>query len=346
MFSQNDFDTIKSRTLNNITFDIDKREGSIINDFASANAMSLAKAYIDMGDIMSIGFIEDTFDSFLDKRVGEFGVYRKQGQKAQGVIQVSGDTGLVIEEGTILTCNDLNFILLNEVSLPEQNLAYVEAEKVGYKYNLLANSNFVYSNMPSTVHKLTNEKDFTSGIDEETDKELRERFKKVVNNPSTSGNKAHYESWALEVNGVGRAIVYPLWNGNGTVKVMIIGNDGKPVSHETLQNTIKHIEEEKPIGCAVTIVTPSILNVNITSNVKLYENYTLEEVQLQFTQRVEEYLKTVDDEIVYTKIFGILATMQGVLDFDNLLINGLSRNIAVQEDKIPSVQKVQLTEVM
>ena len=36
-----------------------------------------------MGDISNLGFIEDTFDTYLDKRVGEFGVYRKLGVKLQ-----------------------------------------------------------------------------------------------------------------------------------------------------------------------------------------------------------------------------------------------------------------------
>ena len=46
--------------------------------------MELAKAYINLNDILSLGFIEDTFDDYLDMRVGEFGVYRKEGTKAVG----------------------------------------------------------------------------------------------------------------------------------------------------------------------------------------------------------------------------------------------------------------------
>ena len=92
------------------------------------------------------------------------------------------------------------------------------------------------------VAKLTNETEFANGVDIETDEDLRKRFVKVVNNPSTSGNKNHYEEWALEVNGVGRAIVYPLHNGNGTVKVMIVGNDNKPVTEETIVFGIKFLK--------------------------------------------------------------------------------------------------------
>ena len=127
--------------------------------------------------------------------------------------------------------------------------------------------------------KLVNEVDFKNGVDIESDEDLRKRFVKVVNNPSTSGNKAHYEEWALEVDGVGRAIVYPLWNGNGTVKVMIIGNDNKPVTEEIIENCKLHIEENMPIGCQLTVITPSLLNVVINASVEVKVGYTLEDIK-------------------------------------------------------------------
>ncbi len=222
MYSQQTYEVIKQRTLDNINIDLDKREGSILNTLASANAMSLAKAYIDMGDIISLGLIEDTFDTFLDKRVNEFGVYRKMGSKSVGEIKVTGNAGTVLNNGTYFLCNDLKFIMLNDVVIGESDdICHVEAVEVGYRYNLSPNSNFALIEANNNIESLTNEKKFAGGVDVETDEELRQRFKKVVNNPSTSGNKAHYETWALEVNGVGRAVVYPLWDGNGTVKVWL-----------------------------------------------------------------------------------------------------------------------------
>ena len=115
MYSQQTYEVIKERTLDNINLDIDKREGSILNTLASANAMSLAKAYMDMSDIMSIVFIEDTFDNFLDKRLSEFGVYRKTGTKATGQIKVTGKEGTVISNGTYFLCNDLSIINLKSL---------------------------------------------------------------------------------------------------------------------------------------------------------------------------------------------------------------------------------------
>ena len=67
MFSNQTYEIIRQRILNNINIDIDKREGSFLSNMVSAISEDLAKNYINMGDILSLGFIEDTFDTYLDK---------------------------------------------------------------------------------------------------------------------------------------------------------------------------------------------------------------------------------------------------------------------------------------
>ena len=347
MYSEQTYEVIKQRILDNIALDIDKREGSILNTFASANAMSLAKAYIEMGDILSLGFIEDTFDNYLDKRVSEFGVYRKKGTKATGQIKVTGDEGTVISNGTTFLCNDLKFVMLNDVVIGEEDdICYVEAEEVGYKYNLSPNSIFTLIEPINGVKTLTNETAFKNGVDIETDEELRKRFIKVVNNPSASGNKNHYEEWALEVNGVGRAIVYPLWNGNGTVKVMIVGNDNKPVLEEVITNCKLHIEENMPIGCQLTVITPTNLDITIVANIELKEGYDKEEIKQEFEAKINEYLKTVTTELTYSKVYGLLANILGVEDITSLTVNGGTSNITIAEDKIINITSIDISEVM
>ena len=145
---------IKQRILDNINIDIDKREGSFTSNMVSAISEELAKAYINMSDILSLGFIDDTFDTFLDKRVSEFGVYRKAGTKAIGEVKVEGSEGAIITNGTLIKANDLYFTVLNDIELPNDNILYVEANEVGYKYNLLANTEFELVEKNDKVTKL------------------------------------------------------------------------------------------------------------------------------------------------------------------------------------------------
>ena len=346
MFSNQTYEAIKQRILDNINIDIDKREGSFTSNMISPLVEELAKAYINMGDILSLGFIDDTFDTFLDKRVGEFGVYRKEGTKAIGEIKVEGQDGLIISNGDIVKANDLYFTVLNDIELPGENILYVEANEVGYKYNLLPNTEFELVEKNDKVTKLVNETEFSNGVDVESDEDLRKRFIKVVNNPSASGNKNHYEEWALEVNGVGRAMVYPLWNGNGTVKVMIVGNDNKPVAEDIINNCKLHIEENMPIGCRLTVTTPSLLNITIKANIELKEGYDIEDIKLEFETSLNEYLKDVTTELTYSKVYGLLANHLGIEDITSLLVNDNNINISIAEDKIINISEINLVEVV
>lgn len=346
MFSNQTYEAIKQRIFDNINIDIDKREGSFLSNMVSPLSEELAKAYINMSDILSLGFIEDTFDTYLDKRVSEFGVYRKQGSKAIGEIKVEGKEGAIITNGTLIKANDLYFTVLNDIELPTDNILYVEANEVGYKYNLLANTEFELVEKNDKVTSLINETDFKNGIDIESDEDLRKRFVKVVNNPSTSGNKAHYEEWALEVNGVSRAIVYPLWNGNGTVKVMVVGNDNKPVLEDVRKNVEDHITENMPIGCQLTVTTPTNLDATIVATIELKEGYEIEEVKQEFEAKINEYLKSVTNEFTYSKVYGLLANIIGIEDIGTLTINGGNSNITISEDKIINISEINISEVV
>lgn len=346
MFSNQTYEAIKQRIFDNINIDIDKREGSFLSNMVSPLSEELAKAYINMSDILSLGFIEDTFDTYLDKRVSEFGVYRKQGSKAIGEIKVEGKEGAIITNGTLIKANDLYFTVLNDIELPTDNILYVEANEVGYKYNLLANTEFELVEKNDKVTSLINETDFKNGIDIESDEDLRKRFIKVVNNPSTSGNKAHYEEWALEVNGVSRAIVYPLWNGNGTVKVMVVGNDNKPVLEDVRKNVEDHITENMPIGCQLTVTTPTNLDTTIVATIELKEGYEIEEVKQEFEAKINEYLKSVTNEFTYSKVYGLLANIIGIEDIGTLTINGGNSNITISEDKIINISEINISEVV
>ncbi|MCC0689974.1 baseplate J/gp47 family protein, partial [Clostridioides sp. ES-S-0056-01] len=162
----------------------------------------------------------------------------------------------------------------------------------------------------------------------------------------TSGNKAHYEEWALEVEGVYNAKIYPRWDGAGTVKVLIFGENNQAVDSEIIERCKQHIEEEMPIGCTLTIATPSPLDINISASIKLETGYTLDFVKESFLESINNYLINVNKEIIYTKVSAILASVEGLHDFSNLLLNSKSENISFEEDKVPSVTTLEFSEVV
>ncbi|MGX9756375.1 baseplate J/gp47 family protein [Clostridioides difficile] len=347
MYSEQTYEIIKNRTLKNINLDVYKGEGSFLNDMVSGNNFELAKMYVELSNIHKMAFIEDTYDQLLDKRVNEFGVYRKLGSEATGEVEFIGDNGVEIANGTIISYKDLLFVVIKDVVIGDEegNISPVQALEIGTKYNLSSDCEFKLNNNIFGVEKITNINKFSGGTEIETDEELRERFFKIQKNQATSGNKAHYEEWALEVDGVYNAKVYPRWSGAGTVKVLLFGQNNQSVEEEIINKCKEHIEEEMPIGPTLTVTTPVPLNISISASMELEDGYTLDMVKNSFLENINQYFRTITREIVYTKILGILISTSGVHDLSNLLVNNSTDNIEIEDDKIPSVTILNFSEV-
>ncbi|HFL2569660.1 TPA: baseplate J/gp47 family protein [Clostridioides difficile] len=348
MYSDQTYEVIKNRTLENINLDIYKGEGSFLNNMVSGNNLELSKIYLELSKMHKMAFIQDTYNQFLDKRVNEFGVYRKLGTESNGEAEFIGEKGTVINNGTVISYRDLLFVVIKDVTIgsEEGDNSPVQALEVGKKYNLPTNCEFKLVDNISGVTKITNTRSFEGGTDIETDEELKERFYKIQRNQATSGNKAHYEEWALEVDGVYNVKVYPRWDGPGTVKVLIFGENNQAVDSEVIERCKEHIEEEMPIGSTLIVLTPNVLDISISAYIKLEAGYTLDFVKESFLESINSYLININKEIIYTKVSAILASVEGLHDFSNLLLNNKAENIVFEEDKVPSVTTLEFSEVV
>ncbi|MEC3793484.1 baseplate J/gp47 family protein, partial [Clostridioides difficile] len=248
---------------------------------------------------------------------------------------------------TIISYKDLSFVVIKDIVIggEEGNISPVEALEIGTRYNLPSDCEFKVNDNIFGIEKITNINKFSGGTEIETDEELRERFFRVQKNQATSGNKAHYEEWALEVDGVYNAKVYPRWNGAGTVKVLLFGQNNQAVEEEIITKCREHIEEEMPIGATLTVTTPIPLNITISASMELESGYTLDMVKNSFIENINQYFRSITGEIVYTKIMGILISTSGVHDLSNLLVNNSTDNITIEDDKIPSVTTLDFSEV-
>ncbi|HBF0074763.1 TPA: baseplate J/gp47 family protein, partial [Clostridioides difficile] len=300
MYSSQTYDVVKNRTLSNIDLEVYKGEGSFLSDMVSPVNAELAKFYIELSYLHKKAFIEDNFDDFLDKRVNEFGVYRKLGTEATGEVIFEGKVGTTIQNGTIISYNELLFVVIKDIVISseiEQNTSPVQALEIGIRYNIPASTEFKLQDEINGITKIYNDLAFRGGTEIETDEELKERFYKIQKNQATSGNKAHYEAWALEVEGVYNAKVYPRWNGAGTVKVLLFGQNNQAVDTEIIKRCREHIEEEMPIGATLTVATPSILDISISATIKLETGYTIDFVKESFLESINSYLINVNKEI-------------------------------------------------
>ncbi len=335
-----DKEAIQARMLSNISNEYDKTDGSFIYDVEKPVAIELEKLSIRIDEVLNNGFADTATGVYLDKVVNEQGVYRKQATKATGIVTITGVTGAVINTGELIASDSVNFIFTQDAVIPDTKTIDipVECEVSGTVGNVPVGAVKYFPKTLEGLQTVTNKEALTNGYDTETDDSLRERYYSKVRTPTTSGNKYHYLNWAKEVTGVGDAKVMPLWNGNGTVKVIVI-NSNKRAADETLINTVSnYIEDNRPIGASLTVISAIEKPINISATLVIDENnYALEEVKQTIEKNLTEYFKAIafkDTYVSYAKIGNIIIESDGVLDYNSLLINNGTSNIAIADDEV------------
>lgn len=345
----NTYEEIKARILSNTQIDADKREGSFLNNMASPNALEISNCYTNQQGLHKMSFVKNGYFNYLDDKCEEWGICRKQGTKSVGEVIFEGENGTVISNGTMLYYNDLYYTVLNDADIMEnQATLVVEAVEVGKSYNLLANTELTLQEKINGVVRVYVKSDMTSGTDVEDDEMYRDRFLETIKKSYTSGNVAHYEKWATEVDGVGACKVYPLKNGNGTVEVVITNADMLGASGELINSVKANIEENRPIGANVTVVSATEKLINVNANVNVASGYTIEEIELEFTEKLTKYLKEISFNTSYVSVArlgNLLLDTLGVFDYAEFKVNNATNNIALSDTDVPKVGTITLVEV-
>lgn len=337
---------ITQEILENINLDIDKSEGSFLYNMIAPISNVLMRNKLQLEDILSLGFIETGFDEYLDRRVYEVGLTRKQGEKATGTVKFIGQDGTTIQAGTLLKFDTFFYKTLDTITLPNNSTSRIIAENIGKDYNRIPQTEFTLADRNTNITSIITELGILGGADKETDSELRERYELKVRNEATSGNVENYKLWALENEGVGSVKVVPLWAGAGTVKVLIGDENNKPVDTLIVNRTQEHIEKVMPIGCTLTVRSFYPLTVNIEARINLTNGITdTEMIKEKLTNSLNEYIKTIDDTFYYSKVFGFLAEMEEVEDLQSLTLNGNTSNITTTGENVIIIGDINLIEV-
>lgn len=335
MFETQTYPQILQRLKSQVSSGMDSSEGSFIHDVLSPAALEMAQLYANLDLVLVFSFAQTTHGQYLDYRAGEHGLVRKAATYATGTLNVSGSQGIVIAQGQVfVTDGGIEFETTTGASIPEAGsvLIPIRAKAPGITGNVpSATIKKAQAAIPG-VTSITNEIPTSGGVDEENDEALLNRLLEKVRYPVTSGNAYHYLQWAKEVVGVGDAKVFPLWNGAGSVKVVIIDSENGPADPELVADTAAYIESVMPIGSALTVESALALDIDIAAAVSLAEGYTLEQVTTSLTELAANYLKEIalkQDYISYAKIGSILLETPGILDYSGLTVNEGAENIPV-----------------
>lgn len=371
MFEDYTYERLLEDVLNNAPEDIDTRQGSIFYDAVSGILLKVAKLYTDLDLVVEMTSVVTATGEALDTRAGEYGITRLTATRAKYRVTFEG----VIPQAGERFYTDGQYFVLREGEESDQPIYYLEAEAAG------SSGNDIYKGTPAvpvnSIEGLTSATFgaiYENGSDDEDDESLRTRVQEKIAGPAENGNKQHYKTWCESRDGVGRARIFPLWNGPNTVKAVLIDGEGQPCGPSKVEEVQNYIDPATKgytatvngrtytvgdglgegvanLGAHFTATGAIPLSVNVSFVAELASGATHDAAQQEAAEAIEEYFKElvldtaeVADIVVRVSAVGaILSGLHTILDYSDLKLNGAATNITPGEDDVPVIGEVSIS---
>lgn len=361
---------IHEKMLSNLPEDIDKSEGGFPWDFTRPTAIEIAelKEYVLVEVLKSLSPVTCEESYLLDYHADGRGLVRRESVNATGYVTVTAKAGLVIPLGYGFSTeaddegNTIDFVTTEEVTVDSLGNAKIpiEAAEGGSASNVGVNTIVLHAGdetgeLLDEIISVTNEEAVTGGLDEEDDDTLRERIVEYDRSHDISyvGNVADYKRWALSVPGVGAVTVIPAKDDSGTIKIILMDQNGVPASKQIQDAVYDYImrpdsESDRlaPPNAVLEITAPETVVVNISAVVYLREA-EIGDVQNDLKAALQSYLLNVssnDSAVRISAINSILGAVSGIYDYDSVQINGVSKNVDLESGQMPVFGTVTITE--
>ena len=318
-------------------------EGSFADSLAAPIAHEIWKCYQRMDALFPILCLAEDSGAHILERCRDYGIYQREGKKSNGKISLSGTAGTSIASGTAFVWEGLTFFLEETVTLSDTDaVAIVTAEKAGKAYNLEKGAILAPLYAVSGLSGAVAAEDFKGGTDTESTEEMRQRLLYLLQNTPASGNAADYKKWALDISGVQNAIVTPLKNGPGTVEVVLIGEDHSACGTAILERAKTHIEEQRPIGAAVTVKDCTEIPVTVSVTIQLRAEVAKATACTQIENNIKAYFKAFEGGTVYhSRIMSLIMNAEGVENVSRLTVNG-GADLILSYDAVPKLENVEV----
>lgn len=338
------YEEILQRCLDRIPNTIDKRQGSIIYDALAPCCVELAQMYIELSGVYDQVFIDTAVGEALDKLVEQNGVKRKDATYALR----KGEFNMVVPVGNRFSDGENTYIVIENIA--GTNNSILRCEQAGSVGN-----GYYGSLTPITYLQGLTKAELTDiidmGNDIESDEDLRVRYMESVTAPQFGGNVSDYQNKVKSLTGVGGCKVIPIWNGGGTVKLIITNSQGGvPTSSlvNDVQGAVDPNQDQQglgiaPIGHIVTVEGAVAKKITVSATFTLESGVNPTDIQDSVNNVVDNYFKSLsvnwdkEDNLIArisqleTRLLGVA----GVLDITNTKMNNSSSNLSLQSNEIP-----------
>lgn len=265
-------------------------------------------------------FFPDTADTeFLEKHAGLRGLRRRNATYAAGKgATISGNPDAVIAVGLQIKTEDGRFYETTEsavISASGSAVVAVRSLATGAVQNIKTATKGSFMAAPVGVSTDVVLNDVVGATNAESDSSLLERLLNKIRRPAAGGNKYDYKDWALEVDGVEQAYVYPLRRGLGTVDIAITADNGVP-SDDTVRRAQEYIDQERPVTAKESkVVKPDVTKVNFNIQVKI-SGVALNDIKTAINNALRDYFNGLipGDDLIVSQCEAVINNLIGVVD--------------------------------
>lgn len=265
-------------------------------------------------------FFPDTADTeFLEKHAGLRSLRRRNATYAAGKgATISGNPDAVIAVGLQIKTEDGRFYETTEsavISSGGTAVVAVRSLATGAVQNIKTATKGSFMAAPVGVSTDVVLNDVVGATNAESDSSLLERLLNKIRRPAAGGNKYDYKDWALEVDGVEQAYVYPLRRGLGTVDIAITADNGVP-SDDTVRRAQEYIDQERPVTAKESkVVKPDVTKVNFNIQVKI-SGVALNDIKTAINNALRDYFNGLipGDDLIVSQCEAVVNNLIGVVD--------------------------------
>lgn len=288
---------------------------------AAANAAAIEGLYQHQAWIKRQIFPDTADSDYLQRHAGVRSLTKKAAVAAGGVARLTGAPGTSLPADSALTHRGSGESLktTGDATVDEDGSVdiTVVAVTLGASLNGLTGE-LTLSAPPLGIDAgATLASPLTGGVDEESDAELLDRLLELIRRPPAGGNKYDYRRWAMEVDGVSDAYVYPLRRGLGTVDIVITSAGGLP-SPQTVDATQAHIDDQRPVTAKHSLVlVPTLSPAGVVVRIAIDTAVTtLAAATAQIEAALAQYFAALapGDTAYKSRIEAIVSGIVGVVD--------------------------------
>ncbi|WP_407310907.1 baseplate J/gp47 family protein [Desulfosporosinus sp. SB140] len=330
--------TILNRMLGNVPSDVDKSEGSLVYDALSPASIEIANQETNLDAVAAKFDLSNLSGDELATRIYQrTGKTRNPATYANTDVTITGN-GTINVGDLVQTPGGVQFESSEQKIISGSESINVQALITGSSGMVPANQITQFPVAIPGLVSVTNPNPTQDGFDAESDASLLQRYYDYIQAPATGGNIAQFTSLIKDFTGVGDVKVYPIWNGNNTVKLVIIDANKLPPSADLISGAQTYMdpgiqglgEGEAPFGAFTTVegATGSIINISFAA-VK-DTNYTDDQRLTNVQNSTKSYLQSIafkESAISYAKIGAAILASAGILDYTGLTVNGGTANI-------------------